>query len=459
VNLWQEGRTEKDHMFKGVFFTSVFILFLLQTGYAQYPSYFSNNIENGAPSNEIYCLLQDKDGYIWFGSDAGVYRFNGVQYEHFTNEKLQARSATGLLQTASGKIFGYNFKGQVFYIDSKGLHVVKDWNGPVNSLAEDNNGNIWLSSQIGNYMINDRTLEIKRHDSKVVKFSKNGQAFTGNIRRNEAGKLYYHNATLLIERDLNGKELATYIDSCFQFAPILISHSQKDPWLFSITENKIFKKENGKWISYTDPRLINLLKDRKPNDVKQIDEDLWINTHTGIIRFSLKDGFAELFYPNIAFSGCIKDNENNYWFSTLHHGLLKFPNIEIRTWNRLTGINEIEQLSHVTLSDKTIVACGTAGELLEINRSNNTFSILRHDPQSDIGMSYFDPIDDCFYFNKLSYIYRLKSGTISRLNNSSRAVKAMLHNRSTATSSFLHKDLYFSKTSITQALGIDDLTR
>lgn len=59
------------------------ILLVKMACFAQYPSYSAYNIENGAPSNEIYCLLQDKDGYIWIGSDAGVYRFNGVNYEHF----------------------------------------------------------------------------------------------------------------------------------------------------------------------------------------------------------------------------------------------------------------------------------------------------------------------------------------------------------------------------------------
>jgi ligand-binding sensor domain-containing protein len=52
------------------------------TIYAQFPAYFSHNIENGAPSNEIYSVIQDKKGYLWIGCDAGVYRFNGVQYEY-----------------------------------------------------------------------------------------------------------------------------------------------------------------------------------------------------------------------------------------------------------------------------------------------------------------------------------------------------------------------------------------
>lgn len=53
--------------------------------FGQYPNYFSYSIENGGPSNEVYCTFQDRKGYIWIGSDAGLYRFNGVRFEQFSS--------------------------------------------------------------------------------------------------------------------------------------------------------------------------------------------------------------------------------------------------------------------------------------------------------------------------------------------------------------------------------------
>jgi ligand-binding sensor domain-containing protein len=33
--------------------------------------------EEGMPSNTVYCATEDKNGYMWFGTDAGVCRFDG----------------------------------------------------------------------------------------------------------------------------------------------------------------------------------------------------------------------------------------------------------------------------------------------------------------------------------------------------------------------------------------------
>lgn len=42
------------------------------------------SIENGLPSNTIYDLYQDPDGFVWIGTDKGIARYNGHKFEIFT---------------------------------------------------------------------------------------------------------------------------------------------------------------------------------------------------------------------------------------------------------------------------------------------------------------------------------------------------------------------------------------
>jgi ligand-binding sensor domain-containing protein len=400
------------------------ILLVKMACIAQYPSYSAYNIENGAPSNEIYCLLQDKDGYIWIGSDAGVYRFNGVSYEHFTSKDLLARSATGLIQTASGKIYGYNFKGQIFYIDKDKLTVIKQWEGAVNGLAEDADGKVWISSQNGCFFIDKQHQKITKYISKL---DRSPLYFASSIRNNDKGDIYFQNSSDLIKFSKIGPETRWDLGNNFRDRPILISCTKTDPWIFSIIDNRVHRIKNGKLIKYENEALSKLLKDRKPTTVIQIDQDLWINTHTGIIRFHLENEDSELFYPNIAFSGSMKDQEGNFWFSTLHHGLLKMPSLSIKTWNRSTGLTENEQLSQVVISPQDILSASTAGEIIRLNRKNDRVEIIKHDPQSDFGMLHYDPLKTTFYFNKLSNLYQIKHGRIILVNDYVRAVKDMIH--------------------------------
>lgn len=442
---------------KNGFCIVVFLLFILlqNTILAQYPSYSAYNIENGAPSNEIYCLLQDKDGYIWIGSDAGVYRFNGVSYEYFTSKDLLARSATGIIQTASGKIYGYNFKGQIFYIYKDKLTVIKQWEGAVNGLAEDNQNKVWISAQNGCFTIDDGNQRIAKHESKLLQSGDDGLTYTNNVRRNSKGTIYFDNTGRIIERFTSTKETATHIDSQFENFPILISYSTGDPWIFSFTQSIVFKRVAGIWKKYTDERLISLFRDRKPTSAIQIGQDLWICTHTGVIRFELETGAAELMYPSIAFSGCMKDTEGNYWFSTLHDGLLKMPSIEIRSWNRNSNQNSIEQLSHVAISKAGAFGAGTGGEILELSSKNKIISVHKHEPQADIGMLHFDPIDKTLYFNKLSYVYALKNGKTTFVNHYARAVKDMHHSKD-GYLLLSSQGIYFTK-KITDDLLLEDL--
>jgi ligand-binding sensor domain-containing protein len=35
------------------------------------------NMENGLPSNEVYCITQDANGTMWMGTDMGLVKYDG----------------------------------------------------------------------------------------------------------------------------------------------------------------------------------------------------------------------------------------------------------------------------------------------------------------------------------------------------------------------------------------------
>ena len=39
------------------------------------------NRQNGLPANGINAIAQTKDGYLWFGSAAGLVRFDGIDFK------------------------------------------------------------------------------------------------------------------------------------------------------------------------------------------------------------------------------------------------------------------------------------------------------------------------------------------------------------------------------------------
>ena len=54
------------------------------TAQGQSPPFSVRNTADGLPSNTVYGMLQDRDGYLWFGTDAGLARYDGTSFRSWT---------------------------------------------------------------------------------------------------------------------------------------------------------------------------------------------------------------------------------------------------------------------------------------------------------------------------------------------------------------------------------------
>ncbi len=44
-------------------------------------------VDDGMPSDQINAIAETDDGYMWFGTGAGLARFDGYKFTVFNNEK------------------------------------------------------------------------------------------------------------------------------------------------------------------------------------------------------------------------------------------------------------------------------------------------------------------------------------------------------------------------------------
>lgn len=62
-------------------------------GVAQPMAYFRNlNVSDGLPSNFITSVHEDKEGYMWFGTEDGLVRYDGLTFEKFFHDPLDSSS-------------------------------------------------------------------------------------------------------------------------------------------------------------------------------------------------------------------------------------------------------------------------------------------------------------------------------------------------------------------------------
>ena len=101
----------------------IFFLFSLSINYsyAQNPLIKHYTIADGLPTNTVYCVYQDNEGFIWFSTDAGAIRFNGSEFKVFDmNDGLSDNEVIRIKQDKSGRIWFFNLNLSLnYYYDGK----------------------------------------------------------------------------------------------------------------------------------------------------------------------------------------------------------------------------------------------------------------------------------------------------------------------------------------------------
>jgi len=110
----------------------------------------------GLPQNTIHVIVQTRDGYLWLGTNAGLSRFDGVNFTTFDNRdrnKLRDNEVRRLVEGDDGSLWIATFGGGLSrYRDGK-FTVYTTENGLVHNfvdaLAKDSEGAIWAGTERG----------------------------------------------------------------------------------------------------------------------------------------------------------------------------------------------------------------------------------------------------------------------------------------------------------------------
>lgn len=81
--------------------------------------------DDGLPSSEVFAIEQDSKGYMWFGTNNGVCRFNGYVFERFPDTLLSnftSVMSAAMMEDSCGRMWWADFQGKVFYFENGRIH-------------------------------------------------------------------------------------------------------------------------------------------------------------------------------------------------------------------------------------------------------------------------------------------------------------------------------------------------
>lgn len=338
-----------------LFFIISFVLF---NGYAQ-DKFFKDYVvqswssEDGIPGNSITDIIQNDDGYLFFGTYGGLVRFDGVEFKtinHLSDEKYSFLSARAVMQDSKGRLWvGSNDEGAVcvskdgnissFTVNS-GLP-----NNSVRAFCEDADGNIWIGTASG--------IAILGTDLKFITvpgFSTipaDNKIIVSQLYCDTAGRIW------IVTKSENG--LYLYSDRKFSIInsfkdiknPVVttITQDSNDAYWFGIAPHYAIRKSGD------EETLFDVGKgEQKGSSVNTIFQDtsknMWFGLDNGITiwhqgtysYFGKNNNLSEINVTKI-----IEDKEKNIWIATDRSGLEKLSFAKFQTTNMATSVNAILQ--------------------------------------------------------------------------------------------------------------------
>ena len=105
-------------------------------------------IRDGFPKGTVSSIAQTPDGYLWLGTESGLFRFDGVRsvlWRPPANQELPSNWIFSLLVTRDGTLWIGTEKGLVSWKDGKFTQHAELAGRYIFKLLEDREGTVWVS--------------------------------------------------------------------------------------------------------------------------------------------------------------------------------------------------------------------------------------------------------------------------------------------------------------------------
>ncbi len=285
--------------------------------------------KDGLPSNYCYYTLQDKKGFIWVATDAGVSRFDGAVFENFSvDDGLPDNQILQLHEDSKGRLWflalngqlSFFFNGEIYNRENFKALANLNFDGVVVSFFEDSKQRIWFGT-------NNNV--IGRLDGE------NTKKF---VPRNPLYK--YQNSFIYEDKNNNIRVINNNGNYIFSKDDFTLTETYAKP-----ISDKTVQHSTQKSIYYIDDKGLKKLSQTNVISVTPLnseitksnlgyiyadEHELWLSNENGVTVIDSQK-HSKSFLKGIHVSQVIKDRDGNMWFTT-KNGIYKVPQIKDRLY-------------------------------------------------------------------------------------------------------------------------------
>ena len=292
--------------------------------------------QNGLPANGVNVALQTRDGYLWFGTPGGLFRFDGAAFQPIPTDmeggkNLEAISV--LCESAAGGLWvGTSFSGlRVTTGDSTRAYGAAEGltSRQIRALLESRDGRLWIGTSYGLFLL----------DRGAITHVGTDQTFFTGLAEDAEGKIWAgtHGGMRIFDREGRPAGQLTHADGLPNDVTTCV-YADRHGGIWVGTNSGIARWRAGALTTYTAPSVL------PANEVSAVCEDrdgnIWFGTKAGLARLS---GARSAVYTetgglsNNQVLSITEDREGSIWVGTLE-GLNRFKDVNLTTVTTNEGL-------------------------------------------------------------------------------------------------------------------------
>ena len=265
-------------------------------------NFLNYDIDQGLPSSQVYQIIQDRNGYIWFGTDMGLTRYNGYDFKQYNvTDGLASNNILYLSEDPAGRIWCYGSNQTLSYVSEGEVHSFL-WNDTLAKIIDPNSVPLSI-------LAHEDGIELyfacREQSSKLDKISLSLSGTVLATGENKAGVTIHENESFLNVSSIGSIDRNAGMD------------------VFLKKENKIFESNlptRGKTI----------------NRCSRSGEFIFLSIYKGLYRINKATGELNLFKSfNQIIIELEADEEGNIYVGLLADGLWKGSVSDSTEWEQM----------------------------------------------------------------------------------------------------------------------------
>lgn|GEM_PF-3051748 len=336
--------------------------------HAQEPSYNNYTTDDGLAHNEVYEILQDQQGNMWFTSDGGLNKFDGTDFTIYNNKNGLANNITiEIFEDAQGRIWTTTIDKKVWRLEGDTFIELLDLeNIEATTTFHKAPTKETLIFNVSNMLVltDDSVTQTIKPESDLSTRAVVTINDTVNLINHFTVSKIFKNSSNQMQLKIDSVKGDNELAENRSRSPVGISAKKvkllNDEMILVITPNHI-----GEYANLT---INTIFKTNQfiIRDAATLGDKIWLSTNQGIKCVDPKSGkIVRSYFNDIQCYSIYTDKENNVWFGTLSNGIFMLPNI---------GINHITKLHNA--SSGQISALLSTNNFLLVGENNGAASKL-----------------------------------------------------------------------------------